>query len=321
MKNQKLKASSALTALFLLILATATSGQSGALYYQLPSHVIAGGGGTSSGSNFSMTATIGEAVAGTSSSGAGYRVDTGFWGGGASILPPGHAPFDFDGDGKTDIGIFRPAGASEWWVNRSSNGATFALQFGISTDKIVPADFTGDGKADIAVWRPSNGNWFILRSEDFSFFAFPFGANGDIPVPADYDADGKADAAVFRPSNATWFVSQSSGAPTLIVQFGIAVDRPVAADYDGDGKADIGIFRPAAGGGEWWIQRSAAGLLAMQFGANTDKAVPGDYTGDGKADVAIWRPSTGQWLIVRSEDFSFYGFPFGTNGDVPASGD
>jgi 6-phosphogluconolactonase (cycloisomerase 2 family) len=231
-------------------------------------------------------------------------------------------PFDFDGDGKTDIGIFRPAGsASEWWVNRSSTGQTFALQFGASTDQITPADSTGDGKADIAFFRPASGEWYVLRSEDFSFFALPFGTNGDVPVPADYDADGKADFAVFRPSNSTWFISQSGGAPTRIVQFGVNGDQPVVADYDADGKADIGIFRPAAGGAEWWIQRSTAGLLAMQFGASTDKAVQGDYTGDGKADVAVWRPSTGEWFIVRSEDSSLYGFPFGADGDVPSPGD
>jgi uncharacterized delta-60 repeat protein len=232
------------------------------------------------------------------------------------------SPFDFDGDGKTDIGIFRPNGpASEWWVNRSSTGQTFALQFGASTDRITPADYTGDGKADIAFFRPSSGEWYVLRSEDFSFFALPFGTNGDVPVPADYDADGKADFAVFRPSSSTWFISQSSGAPTRIEQFGATGDQPVVADYDADGKADIGIFRPAAGGAEWWIQRSTAGLLALQFGASTDRAVQGDYTGDGKADVAVWKPSTGEWFIVRSEDFSFYGFPFGVSTDVVAPGD
>lgn len=232
------------------------------------------------------------------------------------------APFDFDGDGKTDIGIFRPAGSGgEWWVNRSSTGQTFALQFGASTDRIAPADYTGDGKTDIAFFRPASGEWYVLRSEDFSFFAVPFGTNGDTPAPADYDADSKADFAVFRPSSATWFISQSSGAPTRIVQFGLNGDQPVVADYDADGKADIGIIRAAAGGAEWWIQRSTAGLLALQFGANTDRAVQGDYTGDGKADVAVWRPSTGEWLIVRSEDLSFFGFPFGASGDVVAPGD
>ncbi len=229
------------------------------------------------------------------------------------------SPFDFDGDGKTDIGIFRPLGSAEWWINRSSTGVTFALQFGSSADKIVPADFTGDGKTDIAFWRPADGNWYVLRSEDFSFFAFPFGASGDVPVPADYDADGKADAAVFRPSTATWYISQSSGLPTRIIQFGINGDQPVVGDYDGDGRADVGIFRPTPR--EWWINRSSAGLLAIQFGNAGDKVVQGDYTGDGKTDVAIWRPSTGQWLIVRSEDSSFFGFPFGASGDVPSPGD
>ncbi|MEO8574360.1 MAG: FG-GAP-like repeat-containing protein [Pyrinomonadaceae bacterium] len=231
----------------------------------------------------------------------------------------GKSTFDFDGDGKTDIGIFRPNAAGEWWINRSSTGVTFALQFGASTDRITPADYTGDGKTDIAFFRPLSGQWFVLRSEDFSFFALPFGTTGDIPTPADYDADGKADFALFRPSTSIWYISQSSGAPTRIFQFGITGDQPVVADYDGDGKADVGIFRP--GPREWWIQRSTAGSLAMQFGTSGDKAVQGDYTGDGKTDVAIWRPSTGQWFIVRSEDSSFFGFPFGANGDVPAPGD
>ena len=234
---------------------------------------------------------------------------------------PRRAPFDFDGDGKTDIGIFRPTPA-EWWINRSSTGVTFAAQFGATTDRITPADFTGDGKTDIAFWRPSNGNWFILRSEDFSFFAFPFGANGDIPAPADFDGDGKADAAVFRPANSTWYISRSTGG-TTIAQFGASGDQPVAADYDGDGKADIAIFRPnGANGAEWWYSKSSNNqTAALQFGASTDKAVPGDYTGDGKADIAFWRPSNGNWFILRSEDFSFFAFPFGTNGDIPAPGD
>jgi hypothetical protein len=228
------------------------------------------------------------------------------------------APFDFDGDGKTDIGIFRPAPA-EWWINRSSNGSTLATQFGNTSDKIVPADFTGDGKADIAFWRPATGFWFVLRSEDFSFFSFPFGTNGDVPAPADYDGDSKTDAAVFRPSTVTWYISRSSGG-TTIQQFGAGGDLPVVADYDGDGKADIAIFRP--NGAEWWIQRSSNNqVFAVQFGAATDKTVQGDYTGDGKADIAFWRPATGFWFILRSEDFSFFSFPFGVTGDVPAPGD
>lgn len=312
---------SCLLSLFLCVSAVSSIAvaQSGGAY-TITQSVIAGGGGRMSSGQLTLDGTIGQAVAGTTSSGAPFTMISGFWGGGAATSIR-RSPFDFDGDGKTDIAIFRPLAAAEWWVNRSSTGQTFALQFGSSTDKIAPADYTGDGKADIAFFRPASGEWYVLRSEDFSFFAFPFGTNGDIPTPADYDADGKADPAVFRPSTSTWFISQSGGGGTRIFQFGVTGDKPVVADYDGDGKADVGIFRAAAGGAEWWISRSTAGSLALQFGANTDKAVQCDYTGDGKADIAIWRPSTGDWLIVRSEDFSFYGFPFGANGDVPSPGD
>lgn len=227
------------------------------------------------------------------------------------------SPFDFDGDGKTDISIFRPS-VAQWWINRSSNGSTFAATFGATTDKIVPGDFTGDGKTDIAIWRPASGEWFVLRSDDFSFFSFPFGTNGDIPTPADFDGDGKTDAAVYRPSNFTWYVRRSVGG-TTIQQFGADGDVPVPSDYDGDGKADIAIFRPSAG--QWWMNRSSAGVLAVTFGNATDKLVPGDYTGDGKSDNALFRPSTGEWFILRSDDFSYFSFPFGTTGDVPSPGD
>jgi len=229
----------------------------------------------------------------------------------------GNPPADFDGDGKTDIGIFRP-GPAEWWNLRSSDNQVVAAQFGESTDTITPGDFTGDGKADIAVWRPSTGSWLILRSEDGSFFSFPFGTNGDVPVPADYDGDRKTDPAVYRPSDNTWFFLLSGGG-TSVFRFGTTGDQPAVADYDGDGKADVAIFRPVPG--EWWIQRSTAGLLSFPFGATNDKPVQGDYTGDGKADAAVFRPSTGSWFVLRSEDASFFSFQFGVNGDVPAPGD
>ena len=227
------------------------------------------------------------------------------------------APFDFDGDGKTDVSIFRPS-VGQWWLHLSSDGGSAAVQFGSSTDKLIPADYTGDGKADLAFFRPSSGEWFVLRSEDNSFFSFRFGIAEDIPHPTDYDGDGRADPAVFRPSTGVWYISRSTGG-TTIQQFGLNGDSPVAADYDGDGKADLAIYRHMAG--EWWIQRSTGGTFAVAFGNASDRTVAGDHTGDGKADIAIWRPSTGEWYVLRSEDSSYYSIPFGTSGDSPSPGD
>lgn len=225
--------------------------------------------------------------------------------------------FDFDGDLKTDISIFRPS-VGQWWYLRSSDGGNYAAPFGNSADKLAPGDFTGDGKTDIAIFRPSTGEWFILRSEDGSYYSFPFGTSGDVPAPADFDGDGKDDPAVFRPSTSVWYVMKSTGG-FIIQQFGQTGDVPVVADYDGDNKADIAIYRVASG--QWWLQRSTLGVIAFSFGNSTDKPVQGDYTGDGKADVALFRPGTGEWFVLRSENQSYYSFPFGTNGDVPAPGD
>lgn len=225
--------------------------------------------------------------------------------------------FDFDGDGQTDLSIFRP-NTGEWWYINSSNSTSASVAFGSSTDKLVPADYTGDGKTDVAYWRPSNGEWTVLRSEDYSFYSVPFGATNDIPMPGDYDGDGKADLAVFRPSTQTWYILNSNGG-TTIEAFGLSGDVPVASDYDGDGKTDIAIFRPSTG--EWWLSRSSAGTVVYQFGVSSDKLVQGDYTGDGKSDVALWRPSSGEWFVLRSEDLSFYSFPFGFSTDTPTPAD
>jgi cytochrome c peroxidase len=235
----------------------------------------------------------------------------------------GAAHVDFDGDGRTDISIFRPS-PGQWWINSSSTGSTTGLDFGASTDRIVPADYTGDGKTDVAVFRPSTGEWFVLRSEDSSFYAFPFGGAGDVPLPADYDGDGKADPTVFRPSGGHWYsLLSGNNGEVSIRQFGSTGDVPVTGDYDGDGRFDIGVFRPVGtgGGAEWWIERSSEGLFAVQFGLSTDKPVAQDYTGDGRTDVAFWRPETGTWYVLRSEDVSYYAFPFGEAGDIPAPGD
>jgi hypothetical protein len=228
------------------------------------------------------------------------------------------APFDFDGDNKTDVSIFRPSNG-QWWWSRSSDGQTYAAAFGNATDNIIPADFTGDGVADIALWRPTTGEWFVLRSENMSFYSFPFGAAGDVPVPGDYDGDTKADNAVFRASGNTWFIQKSGGGIDTIV-FGGTGDKPAVGDYDGDNKTDVAIYRPSTG--VWWIRNSSTGnTAAYQFGIATDLPVQGRYTADNKTDVAFYRPSTGEWFVLRSENLTFYSVPFGTIGDVPVPGD
>ncbi|HUF02607.1 MAG TPA: VCBS repeat-containing protein [Aridibacter sp.] len=313
-----------------LLLVTIGLPQSGG-QFEIRKSVITSGGGVTSGGAFSLDSTIGEAVAGTQSSGGPFSLTGGFRAGSAPVTETGFAVFDFDGDGRTDASVFRPSpsnlldnpspegSSSQWWLLRSSDQGTLGLTFGAPSDYIVPADYTGDGKADIAFFRPSTGSWFILRSEDFTYFAFPFGSDGDIPAPGDFDGDGKADPAVFRPSSGTWFILRSSDSQVSVIPFGVSADKPIVADYDGDGMDDVAVFRSPDS--QFWLLRSTLGVKAYQFGAVGDRTAVGDWTGDGRADVAFYRPSSSEWFVIRSEDDSFFSFPWGVPGDIPAPGD
>lgn len=226
---------------------------------------------------------------------------------------------DFDGDGRTDISVFRQK-LGQWSYIRSSGNETALFQFGTPFDKIVPGDYTGDRKTDIAIWSPANGAWYILRSEDSIITSVTFGQIDDVPVPGDYDGDGKSDFAVFRPSNGNWYSIRSGDGAVEIFHFGTAGDKPLLGDYDGDGKSDKAIFRP--GDNSWWILNSSnQNLSIITFGLATDKLVPADYTGDGKTDIAVWRPDNGAWYVLRSDNAALQIVNFGANGDVPVMGD
>ena len=232
---------------------------------------------------------------------------------GKCLLRTSRTPFDFDGDGKSDISVFRPSNGA-WYLQQSASGFT-GSQFGISTDKLVPADYDGDGKTDIAVYRA--GIWYLQRSAA-GFTGISFGDSGDIPQPADFDGDGKAEIAVFRPSNGTWYVLNLATNQFNAYQFGASTDKPVVGDYDGDGKADYAVYRPS--NGTWYLQRSSAGFTGMQFGDSNDKPVAADYDGDGKTDIAVFRPSNGTWYLQRSQ-FGFTGVQFGISTDLPTPAD
>lgn len=218
---------------------------------------------------------------------------------------------DFDGDGKTDLSVFR---SGNWYLNSSAlnNPASYygVNNYGSANDKPATADFDGDRKTDVAFFRDGVWNWISTTSGTFN--SFQFGLAGDIPVPADYTGDGRAEIAVFR--SGVWHIYNLADNQYTAIQFGLANDKPVLGDFDGDDKNDLAVYRE----GVWYIQRSPAGFYAVQFGIASDKPVVGDYDGDYKSDIAVFRD--GVWYIWGSMQGVIIA-QFGVAGDIPVAGD
>lgn len=219
------------------------------------------------------------------------------------------ALFDFDGDGRSDVSVFRPSDRV-WYLLHSTQGFA-AAQFGLSTDRIVPADFDGDGKTDLAAYR--DGVWYLLNSSSGAVDVVSFGLASDIPVPADFTGDGRAEVAVYR--NGIWWTLNLNNNQSQTVQFGISSDKPVPADFDGDGKTDFAVYR----GGVWyWLRSSDNGFEVVQFGLASDRPVVADYDGDGKVDPAVYRD--GVWYILQSQA-GLTTFQWGLATDIPSPAD
>lgn len=228
-----------------------------------------------------------------------------------TVVPDRSVRLDFDGDGKSDYGVYRPSAAT-WYLWQSSKGMT-TYQFGSVGDIPVPADYDGDGLCDWGVFRPATVTWYVFRTSLGPMQPFQYGTQGDRPVPADYDGDGVADLAIYRPSTMTWFVFGTTMGPRTFV-YGAVGDIPAPADYDGDQRDDFCIFRPSEA--RWYYFGSTSGASQFVYGANRDLPVPGDYDGDGRLDRAVYRPSNAFWYFRNSSGGSS-AFPFGGAGDQP----
>jgi endoglucanase len=142
---------------------------------------------------------------------------------------------DWDGDGKTDIGLFRPDDRS--WngspigtmylqtcplgiAATGCTGAVTKFQFAVAGDVPVAGDWTGSGRWTVGVYRPSTGTWYIGATANGTgntccLAAFQFGvanpSNPDKPITGDWAGWGRTWVGVFRPGEGTWHLAYGNG--------------------------------------------------------------------------------------------------------------
>ena len=116
---------------------------------------------------------------------------------------------DYDGDGKSDLGVWRPDDGF-WHIVLSSTNFDFGqsehIQHGREWDVIVPNDYNADGKCDLVFWRPQDHTWYFLYAGSKRHEQIRFGYKDDIPSSGDLTGDQVPELITWSPSKKSWNV-------------------------------------------------------------------------------------------------------------------
>lgn len=248
---------------------------------------------------------------------------------------------DSNGEGRSEISIFRPSEKTAWtYCGMRGAAMDERLNWNQATDSApFLADFDGDGIAD----------WSFVRTEPQSLklstiyrrssnneaaqVQFGNGSFGDITAIGDYNGDGRIDKAVFRPTNGIWYILDSEllfspyQNSIRYEQWGMAGDTPCPGDYDGDGKTDLCVIRPENEQYAWYIRKSSdMAYERIAWGLVTDAIYvtnPVDVDGDGRNDLLVSRVQNDQrvFYALRSSNRSLQALQWGYPSDMVKLGD
>ncbi|WP_158502371.1 VCBS repeat-containing protein [Vitiosangium sp. GDMCC 1.1324] len=250
-------------------------------------------------------------------------------------------PGDYNGDGKTDLFVYRADTGSAHLAY--SNGQTLSsspasLSAWNTGLQLVPGDYNGDGKTDLFVYNLASGSSEI-RYGNSSGGALTFSAASQASwvtglklVPGDYNGDGKTDLFLYNTvtggseirygnssggaltfsaaSQASWVTGLKLLSGFGPLYWGKAMGAELLArgpDFNGDGTTDTAVFTAAnawlanLSTGSGFVARNWSGGAAGSWGGIP---LTGDFNGDGLTDSAIFT-ATNAWLVNLSTGTGF----------------
>ena len=247
---------------------------------------------------------------------------------------------DADGDGKSDLVVFRPS-VGGWFIRNSSQGFDIAtaqfFQWGLPGDVPIAADFDGDGKIELSVFRPPTGEWSVRYSSQHydasTSGCVSVGVAGRRPDRGGFRRRRQERARGLSPVQRRLVHPQllaglrhrrprssSSGACRVTCRsrrISMATARRISRS---SGR------RPANGSSATPRKATTSARPAcISGGCRAMSRSSSDFDGDGKTELAVFRPSIGGWFIRNSSESyaiataSFY--QWGLPGDVPIAAD
>jgi hypothetical protein len=232
---------------------------------------------------------------------------TGFF----SAAGTGFQPYagDFNGDGKTDILLFKPtqfgtATSYIYWAGSGSGSTqtfttTTFISGGLKT--AIIGDFDGALGDDIYWYLPSETvrRWYSTGGTTFTDLGTESVDSGGpyVPIVGNFDGAQGDDIFWYKAGSGAERMWYSTGvAGTLTKLAGKSVDGTydvLVGDFDGDGRSDI--YWEAVPYTTDYIWMGSASQSAQFTGGRTGDAygtfnpVSGDFDGDGRADIFWYR--------------------------------
>ena len=190
---------------------------------------------------------------------------------------------DWDGDGRTGIGLWDPETGIFRLRNKLDRGPAEAIvTLAPSSSETLPlaGDWDGDGRDTVGLYDPEPSTF------NLGTMTFVFGDPREdlLPVAGDWDGDGRDTVGLYDRKTGTFLLRNTLGAgpADLEIRFGPAGKSwlPLAGDWNGDGRDGIGLYDPAT---------STFRLRNPLSGG------PADVTVRFGTPRAGWLPVVGEW--------------------------